>query len=124
MCGRSLRGNREISRSTTGPNGPSGPRREGEEPKPPMHDREKSDSAIVAGKPMNKAGQLAAEPVERRAETKRNADQHSTRRAQDRESVSQALDRVRQAARHRKKERFTGHFHRKRPPKAALPRAG
>jgi RNA-directed DNA polymerase len=31
-----------------------------------MHDREKSDPAIVAGKPTNKAGQLAAEPVEPR----------------------------------------------------------
>ena len=34
----------------------SGPHREGEEPKPMMHDREKSDSAIVAMKPTNKAG--------------------------------------------------------------------
>jgi RNA-directed DNA polymerase len=37
-----------------------------------MHDREKSDSAIVAGKPTNKAGATAAEPVEPRAGTKRN----------------------------------------------------
>ena len=29
-----------------------------------MHDREKSDSAIVAGKPTNKAVPTAAEPVE------------------------------------------------------------
>ena len=29
-----------------------------------MHGREKSDSGIVAGKPTNKAGQPAAEPVE------------------------------------------------------------
>ena len=40
-----------------------------------------------------------------------NADQQSTRRAQDRESVSQALERVRQAARQRKKERFTSLLH-------------
>src|SRR5215831_952019 len=32
-------------------------------------------------------------------------------RAQDRESVSQALDRIRQVARHRKKEKFTALFH-------------
>src|SRR4249920_1772435 len=76
-----------------------------------MHGRGKSDSAIVAAKPTNKAGQPTAEPVERRAGTKGNADQQSTRRAQDRESVSQALDRVRQAARQRKKERFTALFH-------------
>jgi group II intron reverse transcriptase/maturase len=76
-----------------------------------MHAGEKSDSAIVATKPTNKAGRPAAEPVERRAETKGNAGQQSTRRAQDRESVSQALDRIRHAARHRRKERFTALFH-------------
>src|ERR1700747_3247411 len=75
------------------------------------HGHEKSDPAIVATKPMNKAGQLAAEPAERRAGTEGNADQQSTRRAQDRESVSQALDRVRQAARQRRKEKFTALFH-------------
>jgi RNA-directed DNA polymerase len=76
-----------------------------------MHGREKSDPAIVAVKPTNKAGRPAAEPVEPRAGTEGNADQQSTRRAQDRESVSQALGRVRQAARQRKKERFTTLFH-------------
>jgi len=45
-------------------------------------------------KPTNNAGRPAAEPVERRAETKGNADQQSTRRAQDRESVTLALDRI------------------------------
>jgi RNA-directed DNA polymerase len=76
-----------------------------------MHGREKSDSAIVARKPTNKAGRPAAEPVERRAGTEGNADQQSTHRAQDRASVSQALERVREAARQRKKERFTALFH-------------
>src|SRR6201989_1821385 len=76
-----------------------------------MHGRGKSDSAIVAGKPTNKDGQPAAEPVEQRAEAKGNANQQSTRRAQDRESVSQALERIRQVARQRKKERFTSLFH-------------
>ena len=76
-----------------------------------MHEPEKSDSVVVAGKPTNKAERSAAEPVEPRTETKGNADQQSTRRAQDRESVSQALERVRQAARQRKKERFTSLLH-------------
>src|SRR5919204_2699132 len=76
-----------------------------------MNGRGKSDSAIVAGKPTNKAGQPAAESVEPRAEAKGNASQQSTRRAQDRESVSQALTRIRQVARQRKKERFTSLFH-------------
>ena len=70
-----------------------------------MHGYEKSDRAIVAVKPANKAEPVveqstaeptAAEPVEPRAGTKGNADQQSTRRAQDRESVSQTLGRIRQ----------------------------
>src|SRR5918997_2884852 len=76
-----------------------------------MNGRERSDPAIVAVKPTNKAGQPGAELVEPRVGTEGNADQQSTCRAQNRESVSQALDRVRTAARHRKKERFTTLFH-------------
>src|SRR5437868_1590066 len=68
-----------------------------------MHDREKSDSAIVAGKPTNKAVPTAAEPVERRAEAKGNASQQSTRRTQSRVSVSHALERIRQ---NRNEKRF------------------
>ena len=75
------------------------------------HGREKSDPAIVARKPTNAAGRPAAEPVERRAGAGGNADQQSTRRAQDRASVSQALGRVRRAARQRRGERFTALFH-------------
>jgi RNA-directed DNA polymerase len=71
----------------------------------------KSDSVIVATKPANNAEPFAAELVEPRAGTKGNADQQSTCRAQDRESVSQALDRIRQVARQRKKERFTALHH-------------
>ena len=76
-----------------------------------MNGREKSDPAIVARKPTNKAGSPAAEPVERRAGAEGNADQRSTLRAQTRDRVTQALDRVRQAARQRKKERFTALLH-------------
>jgi RNA-directed DNA polymerase len=76
-----------------------------------MHEHEKSDPEIVAMKPANKAAPAAAELVERRAGTKGNADQQSTLRAQDRAGVSQALDRIRQAARHNKKERFTALLH-------------
>jgi len=61
-----------------------------------MHRHEKSDPAIVAVKPTNKAERSAAELVERRAGTKGNADQQSTRRTQSRVSVSQALARIRQ----------------------------
>src|SRR5215471_8082491 len=76
-----------------------------------MHEPEKSHSVVVAGKPTNKAAWAVAEPVEPRTGTKGNADQQSTRRTQDRASVSQALERVRQAARQRKKERFTSLLH-------------
>ena len=62
-----------------------------------MHGRGKSDFAIVAVKPANKAEQSAAEPVEQRAETKGNANQQSACRTQSRVSVSQALERIRQA---------------------------
>src|SRR5208337_1214920 len=76
-----------------------------------MNEREKSDSVIVAMTPVNKAEHSAAEPEERRTGTEGNAGQQSTRRAQDRESVSQALSRVRKVAKERKKERFTALFH-------------
>ena len=69
-----------------------------------MYDREKSDPAIVAVKPTNKAGQPAAELAEPRAGAEGNVSQQSTGRAQYRETVSQALARIRQVARQRKKE--------------------
>ena len=61
-----------------------------------MYGHEKSDLAIVAVKPTNKAERSAAELVERRAETKGNAGQQRTRRAQYRISVSKMLARIRQ----------------------------
>src|SRR5271154_4749603 len=76
-----------------------------------MHDPEKSDSGRVAAKPTNKAGRPAAEPVEPRPGTKGNADQQSTHRTQSRVRVTQALDRVREAARRRKKGQFTALLH-------------
>jgi RNA-directed DNA polymerase len=86
-----------------------------------MNERRKSDPGIVAEKPANNADKpaaeqpaavaAAAEPVEPRAGTKENADQQSTRRTQSRESVSQALERIRRVARTRKKERFTALLH-------------
>ena len=73
-----------------------------------MHGHEKSDPAIVAMKPANKAEgpsvartaeeTHAAESVERRAGTKGNADQQSTHRTQRRYLVSQALERIRKVA--------------------------
>jgi hypothetical protein len=62
-----------------------------------MHGHEKSDSAIVATKPPNKAGRPAAEAVERRAEAEENANRCRTCRTQCRESVSPTPERVRKA---------------------------
>src|SRR5260370_967900 len=76
-----------------------------------MHEREKSDPAIVAVKPTNKAEQSAAELVEPRARAEGNASQHSTDRAQKRATVSQGLERIRQAARQKKKDKFTTLLH-------------
>ena len=88
-----------------------------------MNGREKSDPAIVARKLPNGAGQPAEEAVERRAcpwheqgaGAEGNAGQHRTHRTQIRERVTQALDRVREAARQRKKERFTALLHHVNP---------
>ena len=61
-----------------------------------MHGHEKSDLAIVALKPANKAEQSAAESVERRTGTKGNADRQSTHWTQRQARVSQAPERMRQ----------------------------
>ncbi len=71
------------------------------------HGREKSDSPIVPGKPANKAAPAAAESVEGRGGAKGNVGQQSTGRTQGRVAVSQALGRVREAARRDGKIRFT-----------------
>src|SRR6201987_1743007 len=76
-----------------------------------MNGQERSDFGIVAEKPANKGGVPPAERVEPRPETKGNVGQQSTHRAQDRARVTQALDRVRKAARLRKKEQFTALLH-------------
>jgi RNA-directed DNA polymerase len=75
------------------------------------HDREKSDPAIVAGKSTNKDTQLSAESMEPRAGAKGNAIERGMRRTPSRESMSHGLDRVRQAAKEQKGERFTALLH-------------
>ncbi len=75
-----------------------------------MNGPEKSDSVVVAVKPANRAGQPAAERAEPRTGTKGNAGRPHTRRTQSRGSVSQGLDRVRNAAvfRPSKSQAFAG----------------
>lgn len=74
-----------------------------------MYGEEKSDSLIVAANLANNP--QGAESVERRSGAKGNAEQPHMRRTQSRESMSQRLSRVREAAKQRKKERFTALFH-------------
>jgi hypothetical protein len=76
-----------------------------------MNGQEKSDPGTVAAKPTNKAGRPAAEPVEPRPGTEGNVGQQSTHRAQNRARVTQALERVRNAAKLKRKERFTALLH-------------
>jgi RNA-directed DNA polymerase len=75
------------------------------------HGPEKSDLSIVAMKLANKTGQPEAEPVERRERAEGNTEGQHTRRTQSRESVSQGLDRLREAAQQGEKERFTALLH-------------
>ena len=76
-----------------------------------MHGREKSDPFVLASKPANKPGQPGAESVERREGAEGNAVKSHRRRTPSRESLNSGLDRVRQAARERKKEKFTALLH-------------
>ena len=52
-----------------------------------MNGPEKSDSPIVAMKPVNEAAHAAEEQVEPRGGIKENADQQTTDRTQSREAV-------------------------------------
>lgn len=80
-----------------------------------MNGAQKSDSPVVAVKLANKSEDpkagTGAESVEPRGGAKGNAGQSRTCRTQSRESVFQRLERVRQAARQRKKEKFTALMH-------------
>jgi group II intron reverse transcriptase/maturase len=76
-----------------------------------MNGREKSHRAIVAAKSSNKSGQPGAEAMEPRAGAEENASRQSTHRTLSRDRVTQALERVRQRARLKKKEKFTALLH-------------
>ena len=80
-------------------------------PKPMTNGHEKSDLAIVAGKPANDVRQRAEERVEPRAGTKENVLQGSMPRTPRRPVMSPGLERVRQVAKGLKKERFTALLH-------------
>ena len=76
-----------------------------------VNGREKSYPVIVAEKLPNKPVQTGAEAMEPRSGTEENANRQSTHRTLSRERVTQALERVRQRARQKKKEKFTALLH-------------
>jgi RNA-directed DNA polymerase len=76
-----------------------------------MNDRRKSDRPVVVTKPSNKAGEPAAERVERRGLAKGKTPRQNTDRTPDRIIVQSALGRIRQAAVKDKRQRFTGLMH-------------
>ena len=75
------------------------------------HGREKSDRVVVPGKSPNKAGKAAAEAMEGRTLAKGNSHERNAPRTQSRTSTQSALERVRQAAKKDRKQRFTALLH-------------
>ena len=82
------------------------------------NEQEKSDPSIVAKRSANKPDIVevdlwgsGAESAEQREGTEGNTGEQRTCRTPSRESVSQGLERVRGAAKQRKKERFTALLH-------------
>jgi RNA-directed DNA polymerase len=76
-----------------------------------MHEHGKSDGPVVPAKPSNKTEQPAAERAEGRGSAKGKPLQQTTRRTQGWESVTQALQRIRQLAMTDRKMRFTSLMH-------------
>lgn len=76
-----------------------------------MDGRGKSDRPIQPEKPSNKAPERAAETAEERGLAEGNSPERNALRTQSRESALSALERVRQAARRDRKQRFTALLH-------------
>jgi RNA-directed DNA polymerase len=76
-----------------------------------MNGHRKSDSSIVPEKSPNKGRSRPAEAIEGRGLTKGNSLEQNTPRTQGRIGVPSALERVREAARSNKGERFTALLH-------------
>jgi RNA-directed DNA polymerase len=76
-----------------------------------MDEHGKSDRFVVPQKPPNKAPERAAEVGEGRERTEGNTPKRNALRTQRRESAPSALERVRQAAKRDRKQRFTALLH-------------
>ncbi len=75
------------------------------------HGREKSDRVVVPGKSPNNAERTAAEAMEGRTLAKGNLRERNAPRTQSRTRTPSALERVRQAAKKDRKQRFTALLH-------------
>ena len=80
-------------------------------PNPMVSGMKKSDEAVLPVKAANKGAQAPAEPPEGRASTKGNLRDQSTPRTQGRDGVSQAVERIRQAATRKPQEKLTALLH-------------
>lgn len=76
-----------------------------------MYGHGKSDSPIVPAKPLNEAAPKAKEVVEGRELAKGNSLERNVSRTQSRQGMPSALERIRQAARRDKRQRFTALLH-------------
>jgi RNA-directed DNA polymerase len=76
-----------------------------------MYARGKSDRSVVPTKPPNKARAVAAEVAEGRGLAKGNSPERNAFRTLGRGDAQSALERVRQAARRERKQRFTALLH-------------
>jgi len=76
-----------------------------------MHGHGKSDSSIVRTKPPNEAEPEAKEAVDGRGLAKGNLLKRNMSRTQGRPGMPGALERIRQAARRDKRQRFTALLH-------------
>ena len=72
-----------------------------------MHGHGKSESPIARRKPSNEAGPEAKETVEEKGLAEGNLLERNVSRTQSRQSMSSALERIRQAARRDKRQRST-----------------
>src|SRR5437879_7929791 len=97
--------------ASAGGRGDRRPHREVRGRTPMMDGRGKSDSLVAPVKPPDNAEEPAAEVVEGRVLAKGNSPERNARRTQSRESTLSALERVRQAARRDRKQRFTALLH-------------
>lgn len=109
-CGTFLRENREIP-VLPGAEAAAGRAGKAEGQEPAMHGAGKSDRLEVPTKSPNKAGRPAAEGMEGKSLAKGNAGGRNALRTQGRGSAPSELDRVREAAKRDKGQRFTALLH-------------